>query len=58
MVDTWLAGIGGAPDAAQVRDDQGRVWARGGDGQYHTSDGRHHQTASELHNRTDLTRVR
>jgi hypothetical protein len=51
---TWLAGVGPAPDAQRVRDDQGRVWTKEG-GEYHTADNRQHHTAEELHARTDLS---
>lgn len=60
----WLAaGIGperGEPaDHPPVRDDQGRVWRHdAGDGRWHTTDGRHHQTWAQLHARSDLAAVR
>lgn len=40
-----------------VRDDQLRVWVAGADGRWHTADGRHHVTWSELHARFDLMEV-
>lgn len=40
-----------------VRDDQGRVWHHGKDGQFHTADHRHHATWSELRDRSDLVEV-
>lgn len=53
---TWLAGIGAAPVGATVRDDQARVWTFS-DGQYHDASNRHHESAAELHARTDLVEV-
>lgn len=49
-----------SPDAvgvAAVRDDQLRIWESTGDGWWHTTDGRHHATWTELHNRFDLVEV-
>lgn len=40
-----------------VRDDQLRVWRLGSDGLWHTADGRHHCSWSELHARFDLMEV-
>lgn len=57
----WLvAGLGNAPDPDDqptVRDDQMHVWQPGQDGQWHTADGWHHATWTELHNRYDLIEV-
>jgi hypothetical protein len=57
----WLvAGLGGAPDPHDqptVRDDQLRTWRPGDDGRYHTADGWHHATWTELHARHDLIEV-
>lgn len=55
MVRTILAGrqIPAGMDA--VRDDQGRIWHRGNDGQFHTLDGHHHLLPAELSARTDVT---
>lgn len=49
-----------APDAvgvSAVRDDQLRVWESTGDGRWHTTDGRHHASWHELHDRFDLMEV-
>lgn len=40
-----------------VRDGGLRVWHRGDDGDWHTADGRHHATWTELHTRFDLVEV-
>lgn len=49
---------GTAPaDLPVVRDDLMRTWEPGADNQYHTSDGRHHATWTELHARYDLVEV-
>lgn len=57
----WLvAGLGNTPDPDDmptVRDDQMHVWRPGDDGRYHTADGWHHATWTELHNRYDLIEV-
>lgn len=54
----WLvAGLGSPPrptDRPAVRDQQMRRWEPGPDGQYHTSDGRHHYSWDQLHARYDL----
>lgn len=54
---TWLAGIGPAPTADAVRDDRSWIWSRGTDGRYHDPSGRHHETAEDLHARSDLVEV-
>lgn len=56
----WLAGLGGRPEPADhpvVRDDLMRQWQPGEDGSYHTADGRHHATWTDLHVRFDLVEV-
>lgn len=57
----WLvAGIGSAPtpaDMPTVRDHLMRTWHPGMDGRYHTPDGRHVCTWTELHDRYDLVEV-
>lgn len=55
----WLAGRDAQlpSDLDRVRDDQGRVWARGDDGLFRDPSGRHHQTDSALLGRTDLVEV-
>ena len=55
MVRTFLAGRNIPDDVSAVRDDQGTIWHRADDGRFHTRDGRHHQSPSELAARTDLT---
>lgn len=54
MVRTLLAGRHIPADVDAARDDQGRVWHRGDDGQFHTIDNRHHLAPAELAARTDL----
>jgi hypothetical protein len=57
----WLvAGIGTTPDPVDlptVRDNRMRTWAADQDGRYHSTDGYHHATWSELHTRFDLVEV-
>jgi hypothetical protein len=57
----WLvAGIGRTPDPADlptVRDNRMRTWTAGDDGHYHSTDGYHHATWSELHARFDLVEI-
>jgi hypothetical protein len=61
----WLvAGLGPArhspaepADRPAVRDDLMRTWRHGIDGRWHTPDGRHHATWTELHARFDLIEV-
>jgi hypothetical protein len=57
----WLvAGTNHAPDPDDrptVRDTCGHTWCPGIDGCYHTADGRHHATWTELHTRYDLIEV-
>jgi hypothetical protein len=57
----WLVGaIGTAPDPTDlpvVRDSWLRTWLPGPDGRYHSADGRHHATWTELHTRYDLVEV-
>jgi hypothetical protein len=54
----WL--VGSTPDPADlptVRDTRMRTWQPGDDGQYHSTDGWHHATWTELHSRYDLVEV-
>jgi hypothetical protein len=57
----WLvAGIGSTPDPTDnptVRDNRMCTWRPGPDGHYHSADGWHHATWSELHTRFDLVEV-
>jgi hypothetical protein len=57
----WLVGtIGTTPDPIDhptVRDTWLRTWFPGADGIYHSTDGRHHATWTELHARFDLVEV-
>jgi hypothetical protein len=57
----WLvAGAGAEPDPADhpvVRDHLMRQWCPSSDGRYHTADGRHHASWTELHTRFDLVEV-
>jgi hypothetical protein len=57
----WLvAGLSQTPeprDMPTVRDNRMCTWCPGADGCYHTTDGRHHATWTELHNRYDLIEV-
>jgi hypothetical protein len=57
----WLvAGIGSTPDPTDhpiVRDNRMRTWQPGPDGRYHSTDGWHHATWTELHTRFDLVEV-
>jgi hypothetical protein len=58
----WLvAGLSTTDNAPRdlpvVRDDLIRTWHPGADGIYHTADGRHHATWTELHTRFDLVEV-
>lgn len=58
----WLvASIGSTPDPADrpiVRDNRMRTWQPDDDGRYHSADGWHRSTWSELHTRFDLVEVR
>lgn len=54
----WL--VGTTPYLAElptVRDTWMRTWQPGADGRYHSADGRHHATWSELNSRYDLVEV-
>ncbi len=58
----WFGGTEATPapqlcDRPTVRDDQGRTWQPGRDGQWHTTDGRHHQSWPQLRGRSDLTEL-
>lgn len=57
----WFAGLPapapGLCDRPTVRDDQGHMWQPGRDGQWHTTDGRHHQSWPQLRQRSDLTEL-
>jgi hypothetical protein len=57
----WLAGgLGSAPDPTDypmVRDNRMRTWRAGDDGRYHSTDGYHQATWTELHERYDLVEV-
>jgi hypothetical protein len=55
----WLVGrIGTEPnDLPAVRDTRMRTWVPGDDGVYHSADGWHHATWTELHSRFDLVEV-
>jgi len=44
-------------DRPVVRDHLMRTWEPGSDNQWHTADGRHHATWTELHARYDLVEV-
>lgn len=44
-------------DLPVVRDDLMRTWEPGADNRWHTADGRHHATWTELHARFDLVEV-
>jgi hypothetical protein len=57
----WL--VGSKPEAPDphrlptVRDTRMRTWQPGPDGRYHSADGWHHATWTELHSRYDLVEV-
>jgi hypothetical protein len=57
----WLAGANGSAheptDRPTVRDNRMRTWEPGSDGRYHSADGWHHVTWTELHARFDLVEV-
>jgi hypothetical protein len=57
----WLVGAAGnrpePVDRPVVRDTWMRTWLPGPDGVYHSTDGRHHATWTELHARYDLVEV-
>ncbi|HEX6357810.1 hypothetical protein [Actinophytocola sp.] len=54
----WLVGSNSEPsDQPAVRDTHLRTWVPGDDGIYHSSDGWHHATWTELHSRFDLVEV-
>jgi protocatechuate 3,4-dioxygenase beta subunit len=54
----WLVGITSDPaDQPVVRDTRMRTWQPGDDGRYHSADGWHHATWTELHSRYDLVEV-
>jgi hypothetical protein len=57
----WLVGaVGTRPEPADrpvVRDTCMRTWRPGPDGVYHSTDGRHRATWTELHARCDLVEV-
>jgi len=62
-VRVWLvAGLSTTDNPAPVdrpvlRDDLMRCWYPDVDGRWHTADGRHHATWTELHTRYDLVEV-
>jgi hypothetical protein len=57
----WLVGrVGTTPEPADlpaVRDTRMRTWVPSTDGTYHSADGWHHATWTELHARYDLVEV-
>ena len=54
----WLVGATSGPGRpAAVRDTRMRTWQPGDDGRYHSADGWHHATWTELHSRYDLVEV-
>lgn len=57
----WLVGtIGTTPDPTDlptVRDTRMRTWRPDADGRYHSVDGWHHATWTELHTSYDLVEV-
>lgn len=54
----WLVGTTADPqDQPTVRDTRMRTWQPGDDGRYHSADGWHHATWTELHSRFDLVEV-
>ncbi len=54
----WLVGTPTDPqDQPVVRDTRMRTWQPGEDGRYHSADGWHHATWTELHSRYDLVEV-
>ncbi|MGH3757033.1 hypothetical protein [Actinophytocola sp.] len=54
----WLVGTTPNPtDLPTVRDIRMRTWQPGDDGRYHSADGRHHVTWTELNSRYDLVEV-
>jgi hypothetical protein len=55
----WLVGRIDAepPDHPAVRDTRMRTWVPGDDGVYHSVDGWHQATWTELHSRYDLVEV-
>lgn len=57
----WLAGTNGSAiepsDRPIVRDNRMCTWAPGSDGRYHSTDGWHHATWTELNARFDLVEV-
>jgi len=54
----WLVGGTGSTPAPTelptVRDTRMRTWQPGPDGRYHSADGWHHATWTQLHSRFDL----
>lgn len=44
-------------DRPTVRDHRMRTWAPGPDGRYHSTDGYHHTTWTDLHTHFDLVEV-
>jgi hypothetical protein len=57
----WLvAGIGATPDPTDhpvVRDNRMITWQPDPSGAYHSTDGHHHATWTELHSRFDLVEI-
>ena len=54
----WLVGAASDPaDMPTVRDTRMRTWQPGDDGRYHSADGWHHASWTELHSRYDLVEV-
>lgn len=56
----WLVGSAPEPEPdalPTVRDTWMRTWRPGPDGRYHSTDGRHHATWTELHSRYDLVEM-
>lgn len=55
----WLVGgtVADPADLPTVRDTWMRTWRPGADGRYHSADGWHHATWTELHSRYDLVEV-
>jgi len=56
----WLVSLSFAPDPADhptVRDNRMVTWRPDPAGRYHSADGHHHATWSELHTRFDLVEV-
>ncbi len=56
-LSTSTGGDSAPADRPAVRDDLMRTWEPGADNHWHTRDGRHHATWTELHTRYDLVEV-